>query len=55
MTGDGCPRRIQSNIRFMLLSPQVRRVIRYGRKVASNLWILWKTQDSRLWNLWIQG
>jgi hypothetical protein len=22
-------------------------------KLVSNLWILWKTQDSRLWNLWI--
>jgi hypothetical protein len=21
--------------------------------MAPNLWILWKTQDSRLWNLWI--
>jgi hypothetical protein len=22
-------------------------------KLVGNLWILWKTQDSRLWNLWI--
>jgi len=21
-------------------------------KLVGNLWIMWKTQDSRLWNLW---
>lgn len=42
-----------SNTRSIPMSTQVRGLFRLARKLASNLWILWKTQDSRLWNLWI--
>jgi hypothetical protein len=42
-----------SNTRSIPSSPQVRGLFPPARKLTSNLWILWKTQDSRLWNLWI--
>ena len=42
-----------SNRRSIGAFPQVRGSFIPVEKIALNLWILWKTQDSRLWNLWI--
>ena len=53
LTIASCSGTAASNTRSIPPSPQVSGLFRLVRKLASNLWILWKTQDSRLWNLWI--
>ena len=53
LTVVGCSGVERSNTRSVSASSQVRGMFRPVGKLMSNLWILWKTQDSRLWNLWI--
>jgi hypothetical protein len=43
----------EANTRSKIVFSQLRVPIQHIAKPPQNLWILWKTQESRLWNLWI--